>query len=126
MKKLIAYSSVSHMGFVTLGIFVFNLQGHGRRDDGDAGARLQHRRPLPLVGVIYERAHTRLISAFGGLASRMPIYSAYFMLFMLASIGLPGLSGFVGEFLVAARRLASTTRGLASSPSRSSSSPPGT
>ncbi|MDQ3695292.1 MAG: NADH-quinone oxidoreductase subunit M [Chloroflexota bacterium] len=101
MKKLIAYSSVSHMGFVTLGIFVFNLQGM----DGAMLVMLAHGfntgALFLLVGVIYERAHTRLISAFGGLASRMPIYSAFFLLFMLASIGLPGLSGFVGEFLVA-------------------------
>src|SRR5687768_13368944 len=101
MKKLIAYSSVSHMGFVTLGIFVFNLQGL----DGAMMVMLAHGfntgALFLLVGVVYERAHTRLISAYSGLASRMPIYSAFFMLFMLASIGLPGLSGFVGEFLVA-------------------------
>jgi NADH-quinone oxidoreductase subunit M len=101
MKKLIAYSSVSHMGFVTLGIFVFNLQGM----DGAMMVMLAHGfntgALFLLVGVVYERAHTRLISAYSGLASRMPIYSAFFALFMLASIGLPGLSGFVGEFLVA-------------------------
>ncbi|MBA2752871.1 MAG: NADH-quinone oxidoreductase subunit M [Chloroflexia bacterium] len=101
MKKLIAYSSVSHMGFVTLGIFVFNLQGL----DGAMMVMLAHGFNTGglflLVGVIYERAHTRQISAFGGLATRMPAFSAYFALFMFASIGLPGLSGFVGEFLVA-------------------------
>jgi NADH-quinone oxidoreductase subunit M len=101
MKKLVAYSSVSHMGFVTLGIFVFNLQGL----DGAMMVMLAHGfntgALFLLVGVVYERAHTRLISAYSGLATRMPIYSAFFMLFMLASIGLPGLSGFVGEFLVA-------------------------
>ncbi len=101
LKKLIAYSSVSHMGFVTLGIFVFNLQGM----DGAMMVMLAHGfntgALFLLVGVVYERAHTRLISAFGGLATRMPAYAAYFCLFMLASIGLPGLSGFVGEFLVA-------------------------
>ncbi|MGH9173227.1 MAG: complex I subunit 4 family protein, partial [Vicinamibacterales bacterium] len=99
MKKLIAYSSVSHMGFVTLGIFALNMQGlygamivmlaHGL----NTGALFL------CVGVVYDRAHTRLISAFGGLATRMPIYSTIFGVFMLASIGLPGLSGFVGEFL---------------------------
>jgi len=99
MKKLIAYSSVSHMGFVTLGIFALNMQGlygamivmlaHGL----NTGALFL------CVGVVYNRAHTRLISAFGGLASRMPIYSTIFCVFMLASIGLPGLSGFIGEFL---------------------------
>ncbi|MEZ4522564.1 MAG: NADH-quinone oxidoreductase subunit M [Thermomicrobiales bacterium] len=99
MKKLVAYSSVSHMGFVTLGIFAFNMQGmygamivmlsHGFVTGG----------LFLCVGVVYERAHTRLISAFGGIVSRMPIYSALFGVFMLASLGLPGLSGFVGEFL---------------------------
>jgi NADH-quinone oxidoreductase subunit M len=99
MKKLIAYSSVSHMGFVTLGIFAFNMQGlygamivmlsHGLVTSG----------LFLCVGVVYDRAHTRLISAFGGLATRMPIYASIFGVLMFASIGLPGLSGFVGEFL---------------------------
>jgi NADH-quinone oxidoreductase subunit M len=101
MKKLIAYSSVSHMGFVTLGIFIFNLQGM----DGAMMVMMAHGfntgALFLLVGVIYERGHTRLISAFRGLATRMPVYSAFFALFMFASIGLPGLSGFIGEFLVA-------------------------
>lgn len=108
MKKLIAYSSVSHMGFVTLGIFVNIWAATADNLNGFNGAMmvmLAHGfntgALFLLVGVIYERAHTRLISAFGGIASRMPVYSAFFMLFMLASIGLPGLSGFVGEFLVA-------------------------
>ncbi|GIW03740.1 MAG: NADH:ubiquinone oxidoreductase subunit M [Thermomicrobiales bacterium] len=118
LKKLVAYSSVSHMGFVTLGIFVAVLAAERDRIAGVANVE-QYLNGLNgsmmvmlahgfntgalflLVGVIYERAHTRLIAAFGGLASRMPVYSAFFMLFMLASIGLPGLSGFVGEFLVA-------------------------
>jgi NADH-quinone oxidoreductase subunit M len=101
MKKLIAYSSVSHMGFVTLGIFIMNMQGM----DGAMMVMLAHGfntgALFLIVGVIYERAHTREIKAFGGLATRMPLWSAYFALFMFASIGLPGLSGFVGEFLVA-------------------------
>ena len=101
MKKLIAYSSVSHMGFVTLGIFIMNLQGM----EGAMMVMLAHGFNTGglflIVGVIYERAHTRDINAFGGLASRMPRWSFYFLLFMFASIGLPGLSGFVGEFLVA-------------------------
>jgi NADH-quinone oxidoreductase subunit M len=101
MKKLIAYSSVSHMGFVTLGIFIMNMQGM----DGAMMVMLAHGLNTGglflCVGVIYERAHTRNITAFGGLASRMPRWAAYFMIFMFASIGLPGLSGFVGEFLVA-------------------------
>jgi NADH-quinone oxidoreductase subunit M len=99
MKKLIAYSSVSHMGFVTLGIFAFNMQGlHGAMivmlSHGIVTGAL-----FLCVGVVYERAHTRLISAFGGLATRLPVYSAIFGVFMFASIGLPGLSSFVGEFL---------------------------
>jgi NADH-quinone oxidoreductase subunit M len=99
MKRLVAYSSVTHMGFTTLGIFVFNAQGmqgavinmfsHGMVTGG----------LFLCVGVLYERAHTRLISAFGGIANRMPIYAAMFMVFMLGGLGLPGLSGFVGEFL---------------------------
>ena len=108
MKKLVAYSSVSHMGFVTLGIFVNvyahtadNLQGF----NGAMAVMLAHgfntAALFLLIGVIYERAHTRQISAFGGLAKSMPIYAAFFAFFMFASIGLPGLSGFIGEFLVA-------------------------
>ncbi|HWV35892.1 MAG TPA: NADH-quinone oxidoreductase subunit M [Thermomicrobiales bacterium] len=99
MKKLIAYSSVSHMGFVTLGIFVGNMQGM----DGSMMVMMAHGfntgALFLIVGVIYERAHTRDISAFGGLASRMPKWAIYFGLFTFASIGLPGLSGFVGEFV---------------------------
>ncbi len=101
MKKLIAYSSVSHMGFVTLGIFIMNMQGM----DGAMMVMLAHGFNTGglflCVGVIYERAHTRQITAFGGLASRIPRWAAYFMIFMFASIGLPGMSGFIGEFLVA-------------------------
>jgi NADH-quinone oxidoreductase subunit M len=119
MKKLIAYSSVSHMGFVTLGIFVpllilqgdrvagqtLNPEGYLNGLNGAMMVMLAHGfntgALFLCVGIIYERAHTRLISRFGGLATRMPVYSTLFGLFMLASIGLPGLSGFVGEFLVA-------------------------
>lgn len=101
MKKLIAYSSVSHMAFVTLGIFVLNIQGL----DGGMLVMLAHGfntgALFLLVGVIYERAHTRLIARFSGLAAVMPTWAGFFVLFMLASIGLPGLSGFAGEFLVA-------------------------
>lgn len=101
MKKLIAYSSVSHMAFVTLGIFVLNIQGMG----GAMLVMLAHGfntgALFLLVGVIYERAHTRLISKFSGLAAVIPIWSGLFVVFMFASIGLPGLSGFPGEFLVA-------------------------
>jgi NADH-quinone oxidoreductase subunit M len=101
MKKLIAYSSVSHMAFVTLGIFVLNIQGL----DGAMLVMLAHGfntgALFLLVGVIYERAHTRLIANFSGLAAVLPMWSGFFVLFMLASIGLPGLSGFPGEFLAA-------------------------
>jgi NADH-quinone oxidoreductase subunit M len=99
LKKLVAYSSVSHMGFVTLGIFVFQPQAM-------AGAILQMISHglitgalFLLVGVIYERTHDRTIAKMGGLAARTPVYMAIFGFFAFASAGLPGLSGFVGEFL---------------------------
>ena len=99
MKKLIAYSSVAHMGFVTMGIFAFNQQGL----DGAIFQMLSHGivagALFMIVGVIYDRMHTREIDAFGGLALRMPKYALIFMLFTMANVGLPGLSGFVGEFL---------------------------
>jgi NADH-quinone oxidoreductase subunit M len=101
MKKLVAYSSVSHMAFVTLGIFVLNIQGM----DGAMLVMLAHGfntgALFLLIGVIYERAHTRLIARFSGLAAVIPTWAGMFVLFMFASIGLPGLSGFAGEFLVA-------------------------
>ncbi len=100
MKKLIAYSSVAHMGVVTIGIFTFNVQGI-------SGALLQMLSHgivsgalFLCVGVVYDRMHTREIARYGGLADRMPVYAFLFMLFTLASMGLPGTSGFVGEFLV--------------------------
>lgn len=99
MKKLIAYSSVAHMGYVTLGIFAGNQQGV----DGAVFQMISHgfvsAGLFMLVGVIYERAHTRQIAAFGGLAEKMPIYAAVFMLFAMANVGLPGTSGFIGEVL---------------------------
>jgi NADH-quinone oxidoreductase subunit M len=100
LKKLIAYSSVSHMGFVMLGTFVFNVQGL----QGAVFQMISHGVTTGalflLVGVIYERTHDRLIAHMGGLNARLPRYAAMFGLFTFASIGLPGLSGFVGEFLV--------------------------
>jgi NADH-quinone oxidoreductase subunit M len=100
LKKLVAYSSVSHMGFVTLGIFVF-------REQGMQGAILQMVNHglitgalFLLVGVIYERTHDRTIARMGGLSARVPVYAALLGFFVFASAGLPGLSGFVGEFLV--------------------------
>ena len=100
LKKLVAYSSVSHMGFVMLGAFVFNEQGI----QGAAFTMVSHGVTTGalflLVGVIYERTHDRFIGHMGGLNARLPGYAAIFGLFTFASIGLPGLSGFVGEFLV--------------------------
>ena len=99
MKKLIAYSSVAHMGYVTLGLFSFNDQGF----DGAMMVMLSHTFVAAAlflcVGVVYDRLHTRDIARYGGMATNMPKYAAVFMVFMLASVGLPGTSGFVGEFL---------------------------
>jgi NADH-quinone oxidoreductase subunit M len=99
LKKLIAYSSVAHMGYVTLGIFVANQQGL----EGAMYVMLSHTvvsaALFLCVGVVYDRLHTRDIARFGALADTMPRYAFVFMIFMLASIGLPGTSGFVGEFL---------------------------
>ncbi len=99
MKKLIAYSSVAHMGFVTMGIFTFNQQGL----DGAIFQMLSHGfisgALFLCVGVIYDRMHTREIDAYGGLVNRMPAYALVFMFFTMANVGLPGTSGFVGEFL---------------------------
>ena len=100
MKKLIAYSSVAHMGFVTIGIFVVNQQGM----EGAMIQMLSHgivsAALFLTVGVIYDRMHTREINFYGGLVNSMPKYAVFFMIFTLASIGLPGTSGFVGEFLI--------------------------
>src|SRR5215204_2961452 len=99
MKKLIAYSSVAHMGFVTMGIFALTTQGIAGGifqmvSHGIVSAAL-----FLCVGVIYDRMHTREIAAYGGLVNRMPLYAFVFLLFTLANVGLPGTSGFVGEFL---------------------------
>ncbi len=100
MKKLIAYSSVAHMGYVTMGIFAANQQGV----DGAIFQMLSHGfisgALFLCVGVIYDRMHTREIDAYGGLVNRMPAYALVFMFFTMANVGLPGTSGFVGEFLV--------------------------
>ena len=100
MKKLIAYSSVAHMGFVTIGIFALNTQAvtgalYQMLSHGIVSAAL-----FLCVGVVYDREHSREISHYGGLVDRMPIYAFVFMVFTMASVGLPGTSGFVGEFLV--------------------------
>ncbi len=100
MKKLIAYSSVAHMGFVTIGMFAMNQQGV----QGSIVQMISHGLVsgalFLCVGVIYDRIHTREIDAYGGLVERMPVYAFTFMLFTMATIGLPGTSGFVGEFLI--------------------------
>jgi len=100
MKKLIAYSSVAHMGYVTMGIFAANQQGI----DGAIFQMISHGfisgALFLCVGVIYDRMHTREIDAYGGLVNRMPAYALIFMFFTMANVGLPGTSGFVGEFLV--------------------------
>jgi NADH-quinone oxidoreductase subunit M len=100
MKKLIAYSSISHMGFVTLGIFLFN-------EPGMQGAILQmishgfvSGALFLCVGVLYDRMHSRQIADYGGVVNTMPVFAAFFMLFAMANAGLPGTSGFIGEFLV--------------------------
>jgi NADH-quinone oxidoreductase subunit M len=99
MKKLIAYSSVAHMGFVTIGIFTLTRQGI----DGALFQMISHglvsAALFLCVGVVYDRMHSRLITAYGGLVHRMPAYAMVFMVFTLANVGLPGTSGFVGEFL---------------------------
>jgi NADH-quinone oxidoreductase subunit M len=99
-KKLIAYSSVSHMGFVTLGIFALNLQGM----EGGILQMLNHGVSTGAlflaVGVIYERTHTRLITDYGGIAARVPVYATFLLVITLSSIGLPGTNGFIGEFTI--------------------------
>jgi NADH-quinone oxidoreductase subunit M len=113
MKKLVAYSSVSHMGYVMLGIFAYNLQGV-------SGGILQMFNHgiitgalFLIVGLVYERRHSRMIADFGGLARVMPIYAALFSVFTFASIGLPGTNGFIGEFLILVGAFASDYRAAA-------------
>src|SRR3546814_2737663 len=100
MKKLLAYSSVAHMGFVTIGMFTLTTQGV----EGSIVQMLSHGivsgALFLCVGVVYDRLHTREIAAYGGLANNMPRYALVFMIFTFAAVGLPGTSGFVGELLV--------------------------
>ncbi len=100
IKKLVAYSSVSHLGFVVLGIFALNEEGM----QGSVIQMINHGLSTGalflLVGMIYDRRHTREIKEYGGLARSMPVYATFFMIVMLSSVGLPGLNGFVGEFLI--------------------------
>jgi NADH-quinone oxidoreductase subunit M len=100
LKKLVAYSSVAHLGFCVLGIFVLNIQGM----EGAIYQMFSHGVSTGalfiLVGLLYERRHTRLIREFGGLATSLPVYSTFFLIVTLSSLGLPMLNGFVGEFLI--------------------------
>jgi len=100
LKRLVAFSSVSHLGYVMLGMFAFNMQGV----EGSLYQMLNHGVSTGalflMVGMIYERRHTRMIADFGGLSKVMPIYATFFMIVTLSSIGLPGTNGFVGEFLI--------------------------
>lgn len=102
MKKMIAYSSVAHMGFVTIGIFSFNLEGL----QGSMMVMITHgivsAALFMCIGVLYNRLHTREISSYGGVVTRMPVFALFFMLFTMSSIGLPGTGGFVGEMLTMA------------------------
>jgi len=100
VKSLVAFSSVSHLGFVMLGLFALNVQGM----EGGILQMINHGISTGalflIVGMIYERRHTRLISDFGGLSKKMPVFAAFFMIVTLSSIGLPGTNGFVGEFTI--------------------------
>ena len=100
MKKLVAYSSISHMGFVTLGFFIFNAYGI----EGALLQMISHGfvagALFLCIGVLYDRVHSRQIVDYGGVANKMPVFAAFFMLFAMANSGLPGTSGFVGEFMV--------------------------
>ena len=100
IKKLVAYSSVSHLGFVTLGMFAFNEQGLQGASLQMVNHGLSTGALFLLVGMIYERRHTRMITEFGGIAKQMPIYFFLFLIVLLSSVGLPLLNGFVGEFLI--------------------------
>ena len=100
MKKLIAYSSVAHMGFVTLGIFTIQQQGIEGSIIQIISHGLVSAALFLCVGVVYDRMHSRLISSYGGIVTIIPKYSILFMLFTLAALGLPGTSGFIGEFLI--------------------------
>jgi NADH-quinone oxidoreductase subunit M len=100
MKKLVAYSSISHMGFVTLGFFIFNAYGM----EGALLQMISHGfvagALFLCIGVLYDRMHSRKIADYGGVANTMPVFAAFFMLFAMANSGLPGTSAFVGEFMV--------------------------
>ena len=100
IKKLVAYSSVAHLGFVMLGIFALNVEGL----EGSVLQMVNHGLSTGalflLVGMLYERRHTRQIADFGGIARPMPVFAAFFVIVAMSSVGLPALNGFVGEFLI--------------------------
>ena len=100
LKKLVAYSSVSHLGFVVLGIFALNVEAMQGSVIQMVSHGLSTGALFLLVGMIYDRRHTRLIKDYGGLARTMPVFATFFMIVALSSAGLPGLNGFVGEFLI--------------------------
>jgi NADH-quinone oxidoreductase subunit M len=99
IKKLIAYSSVAHMGFVTMGIFAGTTQGVAGGVFQMVSHGIVSGALFLCVGIVYDRMHTREIAAYGGLVNRMPLYALVFMVFTMANVGLPGTSGFVGEFM---------------------------
>jgi NADH-quinone oxidoreductase subunit M len=99
MKKLIAYSSVAHMGFVTMGIFAVTTQGVAGGMFQMVSHGIVSGALFLCVGIVYDRMHTREIAAYGGLVNRMPLYALVFMVFTMANVGLPGTSGFIGEFM---------------------------
>jgi NADH-quinone oxidoreductase subunit M len=99
IKKLIAYSSVAHMGFVTMGIFAGTTQGVAGGVFQMVSHGIVSGALFLCVGIVYDRMHTREIAAYGGLVNRMPLYALVFMVFTMANVGLPGTSGFIGEFM---------------------------
>src|SRR5947208_7236434 len=111
MKKLVAYSSVSHLGFCVLGIFAINQTAIEGSILQMVNHGLSTGPPFLLVGVVYERRHTRMLADYGGIARTMPLYATFFVIAVLSSVGLPGLNGFVGEFLILAGSFRTQPRG---------------
>lgn len=112
VKRLVAFSSVSHLGFVTLGLFSLNAQGMTGSMLQQVNHGISTGALFLLVGMLYERRHTRLFTEFGGLKAQMPVYAAFFLIFMLSSVGLPSMNGFIGEFLVLIGTFQSAIQGL--------------
>ncbi|MEP0767642.1 MAG: NADH-quinone oxidoreductase subunit M [Fimbriimonadia bacterium] len=112
VKRLVAFSSVSHLGFVTLGLFSLNAQGMTGSMLQQVNHGISTGALFLLVGMLYERRHTRLFTEFGGLKAQMPVFAAFFLIFMLSSVGLPSMNGFIGEFLVLLGTFQSAIKGL--------------